>query len=78
MLQKSQVAEADPPGLLVHDHGELCVGVQLMGSGQVRSVSVSGGLALSSLPRRLETSEVVYVQSAVGCMVCTQRCAGGP
>lgn len=64
--------------MLVHDHGELCVGVQLLGDGEVRSVSVSGGLALSSLPRRLEASEVVYVQSAVGCMMCTQRCAGDP
>lgn len=67
----SEVTGASPQGVLVHDHGELCVSVQLHGGGAVYSAGVSGGVALSDFHTRLDSSEVLYVQSAIGCMQCT-------
>jgi WD40 repeat protein len=71
-MRVSQVTGASPQGVLVHDHGELCVSVQLHGGGAGTARGrVSGGVALSDFHTRLDSSEVLYVQSAIGCMQCT-------
>jgi hypothetical protein len=42
-MRVSQVTGASPQGVLVHDHGELCVSVQLHGGGAVYSAGPGVG-----------------------------------